>query len=257
LRGAILRARYLPKDRMSQQSTTSTVNALGGPGIAAATRLDNAPVFLRAMRHSRRVRAMRWAVPAGLAVLLLIVTVMSYFDPMRVILARLPGSATGMVISGTKITMQAPKLSGYTRDQRWYELSARGATQDVTKPDLLELDTIRAKIDSQDNSTMHLSAADGLYDRKSGILKLGKNVVVTSTSGVEVRLTDAVVDTASGDIVSEKPVQVDMLQGTVNSNRLEVVNGGDVIRFEGNVVMNLKGTGEAEQKPAEQKATKR
>jgi lipopolysaccharide export system protein LptC len=96
----------------------------------------------------------------------------------------------------------------------------------------------------------------------SGILKLGKNVVVTSTSGVEVHLTDAVVDTASGDIVSEKPVQVEMQQGTVNSNRLEVVNGGDVIRFEGNVVMNLKGMEEtnqkpAEQKPAEQKATKR
>lgn len=247
---------------MNRQSTTSTVNALAGAGIAAATRLDNAPVFMRAMRHSRRVRTLRWAVPAALAVVLLIVTAMSYFDPMRVILARLPASATGMVISGTKITMQAPKLSGYTRDQRWYELSARGATQDVTKPDLLELDTIRAKIDSQDKSTMHLSAADGLYDRKSGILKLGNNVVVTSTSGIEVRLNDAVVDTTTGDIVSDKPVQVEMLQGTVNSNRLEVSNGGDVIRFDGGVVMNLKGTEEADQKPAEQrpveqKATRR
>ena len=98
---------------------------------------------------------------------------------------------------------------------------------------------------------MHLSAADGLYDRKSGIVTLGKNVVVTSSNGVEVRLTDAVVDTATGDVVSEKPVQVEMLQGTVNSNRLEITGGGDVIRFEGGVVMNLKGADE------EQKADKR
>ncbi|MEW6453019.1 MAG: LPS export ABC transporter periplasmic protein LptC [Pseudomonadota bacterium] len=230
------------------QTAVSAVNEMGGRGIAAATRLDNAAVFMRAMRHSRRVRALRWAVPAALAVLLMIVTAMSYFDPMRIILARIPGSATGMVISGTKITMQAPKLSGYTRDQRWYELSARGATQDVTKPDLLELDTIRAKIETQDKSTMNLSAIDGLYDRKSGILTLGRNVVVTSSSGVEVRLNDAVVDTATGDIVSNKPVEVEMLQGTVKSNRLEVTAGGEVIRFEGNVVMNLKGQDEIDQK---------
>jgi len=230
------------------QSAATVANEMGGRGIVAATRLDNAPVFLRAMRHSRRVRVLRWAVPAALAVLLAIVTAVSYFDPMRVILARIPGSATGMVISGTKITMQAPKLSGYTRDQRWYELSARGATQDVTKPDQLELDTIRAKIETQDKSTMHLSATDGLYDRKSGILTLGRDVVVTSSSGVEVRLNDAVVDTATGDIVSNKPVQVEMLQGTVRSNRLEVTAGGEVIRFDGGVIMNLKGQDEAEQK---------
>jgi lipopolysaccharide export system protein LptC len=230
------------------QSAATVANEMGGRGIVAATRLDNAPVFLRAMRHSRRVRVLRWAVPAALAVLLAIVTAVSYFDPMRVILARIPGSATGMVISGTKITMQAPKLSGYTRDQRWYELSARGATQDVTKPDQLELDTIRAKIETQDKSTMNLSATDGLYDRKSGILTLGRDVVVTSSSGVEVRLNDAVVDTATGDIVSNKPVQVEMLQGTVRSNRLEVTAGGEVIRFDGGVIMNLKGQDEAEQK---------
>lgn len=230
------------------QTAVSAVNQMGGRGIAAATRLDNAAVFMRAMRHSRRVRALRWAVPAALAVLLMIVSAMSYFDPMRIILARIPGSATGMVISGTKITMQAPKLSGYTRDQRWYELSARGATQDVTKPDQLELDTIRAKIETQDKSTMNLSAADGLYDRKSGILTLGRNVVVTSSGGVEVRLNDAVVDTATGDIVSNKPVEVEMLQGTVKSNRLEVTAGGEVIRFEGGVVMNLKGQDEIDQK---------
>jgi lipopolysaccharide export system protein LptC len=241
---------------MNHQSTTSAANVLGGTGIAAATRLDNAPVFMRAMRHSRRVRTLRWAVPAALATLLTVVSLMSYFDPVR-LLAKLPGSPKGMVISGTKITMEQPKISGYTRDQRWYELTARGATQDVTKPDQLELDTIRAKIETEDKSTMHLSAADGLYDRKSGILKLNKNVVVTSTSGVEVRLNDAVIDTATGDIVSEKPVQVEMLQGTVNSNRLEVTNGGDVIRFDGGVVMNLKGMEEAEPNAAEQKATKR
>ena len=36
---------------------------------------------------------------------------------------RLPVDASGLVISGTKITMAQPKLSGYTRDSRWYEVT--------------------------------------------------------------------------------------------------------------------------------------
>ena len=60
------------------------------------------------------------------------------------------------MIKGTKITMEAPKLSGYTREQRWYEMTRKGATQDVTKPDLIELSEIRAKIETQDKTTFYL-----------------------------------------------------------------------------------------------------
>ena len=39
----------------------------------------------------------------------------SWLDPLKV-LVRLPIDSGKLVISGTKITMEAPKLSGYTRD---------------------------------------------------------------------------------------------------------------------------------------------
>jgi lipopolysaccharide export system protein LptC len=38
-------------------------------------------------------------------------------------------------------------------------------------------------------------------------------------------------------VVSEKPVQVTMPQGTVNANRLEILNSGEIVRFERDVVM--------------------
>ena len=51
--------------------------------------------------------------------------------------------------------MEAPKLSGYTRDQRWYEMNAKSAAQDVTKPEsLVELSDVRAKILTADKSTI-------------------------------------------------------------------------------------------------------
>ena len=103
-------------------------------------------------------------------------SLVSWLDPLKV-LVRLPIDAGKLVISGTKITMEAPKLSGYTRDQRWYEMNAKAAAQDVTKPDLVELLEVRAKIETADKSTIFLSAKDGLYNRKTSILKLNRNVI--------------------------------------------------------------------------------
>lgn len=238
---------------MSNQAGTSTIDTLAARGFITAARVDNA-VFARAMRHSRRVRLLRWLVPASVGAICLVVTLATYLDPLRII--RLPGSASGMVISGTKITMEQPKLSGYTRDARWYELTAQAASQDLTKPDMLELQRIRAKIETQDKSTINLTAMDGTFDRKTGVLTLNRDIVLKSSNGTEVRLNDAVVDTGTGDVVSNKPVEVQMLQGTINSNRLEVTNGGDVIRFEGGVTMYLPAN--EEQKPVnEPKAVKR
>jgi lipopolysaccharide export system protein LptC len=40
-------------------------------------------------------------------------------------------------------------------------------------------------------------------------------------------------------VVSDKPVELKMLQGTLNANKLEIVNSGDLVRFHGGVVMDM------------------
>jgi lipopolysaccharide export system protein LptC len=192
------------------------------------------------MRHSRRVRALRIAIPAVITLSLGTVWFVTWLDPLR-LLVRLPTDSGKLVISGTKLTMQAPKLNGYTRDGRWYEVVADSAAQDITKPNLVELHDVRAKIETEEKSVMSLLAADGMFDRKTGVLTLGRRIVLESTKGFAVHLTDAVIDTANGDIVSEKPVEVQMLQGTLNANRLEVIKAGEVVQFGGGVVLDLAG----------------
>jgi len=174
----------------------------------------------------------------------------TWLDPLRV-LVRLPVDHRGLVISGTKITMQAPRLNGYTRDQRWYEVTAKAAGQDITKPDLIELREIRAKIETQDKSTIDLSAQDGVFNRKASVLTLTKNIIVKTSTGSEMHLEEATVDTGNGEIVSNKPVAVFSDQGTLNADRLEVYNSGEVIYFIGSVVMNLNGNDDA--KPTEKR----
>ena len=56
-------------------------------------------------------------------------------------------------------------------------------------------------------------------------------------------LDEAVVDTASGEVVSDKPVVVFTQDGKLNSDRLEVEKSGEIVRFIGTVVMNLDNLG--------------
>jgi lipopolysaccharide export system protein LptC len=212
----------------------------GSHGFAIGERRDEARAFARAARHSRRVRRLRVAIPIVIALIFGATMLVTWIDPLKV-LVRLPIDSGKLVISGSKVTMEAPKLSGYTRDQRWYELNAKSAAQDITKPDLVELEEVRAKIQTDDKSTIFLSAKDGLFNRKAGTLTLNRNIVLKSTSGFEIHLEEAVVDTGSGEVVSNKPVAVFTGDSTLNADRLEVGKSGDIVRFIGSVVMNLNG----------------
>jgi len=48
-----------------------------------------------------------------------------------------------------------------------------------------------------------------------------------------------VVDVRKGDVVSEKPVWVKLLNGFLDAQRLEVSENGSVLRFGGGVSMTL------------------
>jgi lipopolysaccharide export system protein LptC len=220
-------------------STTTAIGGTGSHRFVVDSGRDMAWAFARAARHSRRVRFLRVALPVTIALILGTTWLVSWLDPLKV-LVRLPTDAGRLVVSGTKITMEAPKLSGYTRDRRWYELTATAAATDITKPDLIELHDVRAKIEAEDkSSTMFLDAKDGIFNRKAGILTLNNDISLRSSGNYEMKLTEAVVDTANGEVVSNKPVEVITQQATLRAERLEVVKSGEIVRFIGNVVMNV------------------
>ena len=224
---------------MNLVTTVSQIHERGLRAYQAAGRTDGERMFRAAMRHSRFVRLLRVTIPVGLVVGgAAAIVVGTWLDPLRA-LARLPVNLGGLVVSGTKITMQAPRLAGFTRDQRSYVVVARAAAQDVTNPDLLELQDIDATMEMQDGQFKVVARA-GLYNNKTEMLTLQQNIVVTS-SAYEAHLSEALVNVRTSHIISERPVEVKMLQGTINANRLEVVNSGEVIRFERGVDMRLVG----------------
>jgi lipopolysaccharide export system protein LptC len=195
--------------------------------------------FAMAARHSRMVRVLRIAVPGAVILAMTAIVFVSIFNPFRMLLPKLPLDMGNLVVSGTKITMESPHLSGYSTDQRPYELWAKTATQDLTDPDHVDLRALRAKVFMEDKTTLTLDAHDGLFDSKQQLLDLHKEIFLQSSTGYEARLTQAFVDIGKGTITSEEHVDVKLLNGTLTADKLRITGGGEVVRFEGNVVMNL------------------
>jgi lipopolysaccharide export system protein LptC len=225
---------------MNRSILAMEVEEPGPQGWTASRRSGLDRAFRAAARHSSHVRFLRVAVPVVVAAGIVALTLATWFNPAR-IMAKLPTGASlgSMGISGTKITMELPRLEGYTRDARPYVLTAKSAAQDLTKPDRMELSDIHAKMETAEKAVVEMSAVSGLYHSKSDQLTLHDHIVITSSSGYSGELTEAVVDMHSGHIVSDKPVKVKMLNGVLNANRLEVE--GELIRFDGGVTLDLDG----------------
>ena len=203
-------------------------NPFGGMGS------DRAREFRAAARHSRWVRFFRRAIPVSLILVLAMVAAAAYVKPH---IPDLPIDFTRVGMSGTKITMEAPRLGGYTRDGRPYDLTARAAAQDLANPGVLELKDVHAKVEMQNKAVVEVQAATGLYDTQGDSLILKTDITLSSSAGYTAKLSEAAVDIKKNTIVSNAPVEVKLTSGTVNANRLEVSENGDLIRFDNGVKM--------------------
>src|SRR5205085_11816029 len=79
----------------------------------------------------------------------------------------------------------------------------------------------------------------GFFDSKQQMLELQKDIFLQSSTGYEAKLSQASVDMNKGMVTSNEHVDVKLLNGTLVADGLKIINSGEIVRFEGNVVMNL------------------
>jgi lipopolysaccharide export system protein LptC len=198
-----------------------------------------ARAYAQARRHSTRVRFYKWAIPIGTAGAVAVLLVFALAAPG----GRLGGLTLGpLSFSGTKITMESPRLTGFHKDSRPYEVTATSATQDVRKPHLIELNEMKARLVVDDNGTAaRLQAASGLFDTQREHLELRQDVRVTTDSGQAARLKSASIDFKGGTVISREPVTVTLTNGTIEALGLEISDNGKVLTFTGRVRTVFEG----------------
>ena len=222
-------------------SRTSTVHNLAEATTFAEDDLSlrRSAAFGAAVRHSRRVGFLRKALPTAAGAALFFVILWTWIDPLR-FASGLPIELGRISISGTKLTMDAPKLKGFSRDGRPYTVTAEEAAQDLTKPNVIELSKIVGQFDLGGRGNMVLNAKTGIYDGKTEQMKLLDGIDFHSTEGHSGQLSDAFVEPRKGHLVTENPVDLFFNEGSLRGNRMEVFEQGKVIVFEGGVTMVLR-----------------
>jgi lipopolysaccharide export system protein LptC len=201
-----------------------------GPALRPAGR---SRAFNKARRHSHWVRFAKIAIPLGALIGMGAVGFVAYYDPFR----KIENLSFGSIgVSGSNVTMASPKLTGFKNDNRPYEVTASEATQDVRKPDLVQLKDLKARIVTDERgSVARLQAASGVLDTKKEQMRLQKDILVTTDAGYEVKLRSAFVQFKSGAVTSNEPVAVSFGNGTIEAEKLKVTDNGKILSFEGRV----------------------
>lgn len=204
--------------------------------------------FRDARRHSRRVRILRIALPV-----LAMVAFGLYFTSsprMRVAIGDLEASVEGLEVSRGNLRMVNPKFEGVTEARGSYTVTAKYAEQAIAEPDLIRLSKIRAELTNPKKGWSRLTAPKGAYHTKTEKLELSGEILAAQSSGIKARLTSAVIDTKTQLIRSEEPVQVDFLNGVVNSRKMEIESDKRRIVFRDQVRVHIRKRPEKTEAPA-------
>jgi lipopolysaccharide export system protein LptC len=185
------------------------------------------------------VARLRWFMLWGVGGIVTVVAVIVGFQFVRFLPIDLRFSHVAM--KGSRITIESPKLVGYRPDGRPYELRAKVGIQDMSTPDLFELEELDVRLDSGPDQQVLLKAATGLYDSKKDRADLSGGVRIYDDKSYELLLESAIMDFKASTLTSERHSTLSLNGGKIWGNSVEVVQGERRLTFVGGVHSVLYG----------------
>jgi len=193
-------------------------------------------VFKRAQRHSRRVRFLKYMLPA-----LALVGVGGFIGWSYLSLPDIAGiDVSGAAISDGKLVMANPKLDGFTKDKLPYSMRATRAIQDLGNTDIIRLEEIDAKLPVDPKTSAKIVASTGVYDNGKNRLTIDSDLTVTTTDGMTANLKSADMDMDTGTMTTSDPVEILMNGSTITALSMNMTDNGKVIVFENRVRVHIE-----------------
>lgn len=196
-------------------------------------RLRGRGTLAAAGRHSVFVRFLRRAIPLGCAAAVAVIGLLALFDPFKGFVRETSFGQIG--IEGTKLTLSAPKISGFQKDQRPYAIKGRLGLQDLAAPNIVELLDIDADIGTPDSQTIRVMASRAVYNSVDDDLFLEGDVKITNPGGYDASMDTANIDFKSGSLESDAPVLVRLDGGAIAADKMTITDNGHRVSFVGKV----------------------
>ncbi len=197
---------------------------------------DRRPVTAAAIRQSRFVGLMKLLLPAAAAAL--IVLVVAWPEIYRQV-GQFKIQFSPIRISDLRVQMIGARYEGLSDAGKPYRITAARAVQDPRDHDRIALTALGAQLTSSNGTWIVIRADRGLYHRTPKILDLSGHVSVYTDRGYEFHGKTAVVDFASGTVVSNQKVHGHGPAGTVVADSFRSTKKGNRLYFIRDVKVTL------------------
>jgi lipopolysaccharide export system protein LptC len=186
-----------------------------------------------ASRHSARVRFLRRAIVIGAAVTTAFIAIIAFFDPFKHLPVSI--SVASVHLNGTRVTTEDPKMTGFRKDGRAYEIIASSGIQDILDTNVTDLVGVKAKVVMGDDSIARILAGYGTHDSLHDTMKLRENVHILNASGYEFLMKSVTMNFKSNDMVTDEPATLLLNGARFDADRMIISDNGHMVTFEGSV----------------------
>jgi len=195
-----------------------------------------AEAFARAARHSRRVRVLKFVLPAVAVAISGLFLGYSLIAPTGIHALNLD-SAT---IEGGSLVMHNPSLNGFTSGNLPYSVTAALARQEVgADSGPIELEKIQATLPIDSGRQAMVTAGGGVFNQATNQLLLNNAITVESNAGISAQLKSAAVDMSSGNLSTDEPVDIEVNGMRVRAKSFPTVDGLERLVFENGVRLEI------------------
>ncbi len=197
--------------------------------------------FALASRHRYLVLVLRVMLPVlGLAVASLYLVGPQLMTDVELDVAGAKARIGEISVSPNALKMLNPSMQGFDPRQGAYRVEADQAVQDIATPHVIHLTAIRARVDHPDKKVSRLSARSGVFDSQKETLTLSGDVRGRMSGDLTLRLQTAFFDMKRKTIESHKPVEAEMINGTLRADSLFADTNQRMLFFKGRVKLRIK-----------------
>jgi len=209
----------------------------------SAITAPRASAIPQAIRHSARVTRLRRGILWGAGLIVVSVGLALLVSSFRFLPTDL--NLERISLKGTSIVIDQPRLVGYQKDGRPYEIKARQGVQDITHPDVFDLDGLDIRIENAEAGVLSMTAARGHYNARADKAEMSGGVNMRDNKSFDMRLASADFDLKASKMTSDKPVKVRLFGGEVEAKAVEFSEKERRASFRGGVHSLIYGEGGA------------
>ena len=208
----------------------------GRPRRIVAGEVDRTRAFRRARFHTMLVRLLRIAFPVAALACLGVYLVAANLSFRA---SKLQVKVGAIEISSKDLKMTNPHMEGATSNGGRYAVTAKSATQDLRKQDVVRLSEIDGMLTQPDRSSVRITAPSGVLSSKRERLDLAGPIAITGSDGLVGRLQSATMLMKSQFLFSKRPVQIEMTTGRIDAQRFNLNARHNRAFFAGDVFVHL------------------